>query len=88
MTWTVWDWTLRIRPVPDGKANERSGGAISEFFELFNLQIHYKLHKSNKINKILVVCQKTDSKMGNSRNALDSKWAIVLKTEDPMKYIV
>lgn len=48
-TWTVWDWMLRTRPVSDGRANERIGGAITEFFELLNLK-NFQLQKEKTSN--------------------------------------
>lgn len=38
-TWTVCDCMLKTRPVSEGKANERIGGAIPDMLELLLLQI-------------------------------------------------
>lgn len=38
VTWTVWDWMLSTRPVSEGRAKERMGGAIRSFREPLGLR--------------------------------------------------
>lgn len=51
-TWTVWDWILRTLPVPEGRANERIGGTISESLKLLDLNFQSRKQKTTKEKKM------------------------------------
>lgn len=55
-TWTVCDCMLKTRPVSEGKASERIGGAIPDLIELLLLQIQSEaIIKPTQIKKYISI---------------------------------